>query len=166
MKVNEIKSGYVLKLRCGNLVGVYESEDVGLCVSGEEDWFPLECLTDTLEYNAPSLFLFHKYPKYDVVEVYGRTNPRCASKVSTEDRELLWTRGEGVEEEPTKCKCECGCEECCEEKTEVTAREAAEATAEIVDAMMEEGFSKSEAMVFLASLIVGGMAMGIKPTED
>lgn len=163
MKVNEIKCGYVLKLRCGRMVGVYESEDIGLCVSGEEDWFPIDCLDDSLEYHAPVIFFEHHYPDYDVVEVYGRTNPRCACKLTTEDRELLWTR-EKVKATDPKCGCE-KCEEC-EEETEYTGKDAAKDISELVDGMVEEGFTKSEAMAFLASLIVGGMAMGIEPNKD
>lgn len=150
MKVSEIKSGYLLKLRCGNLVGVYESETEGLCVSGKEDWFPVECLNeDTLKYEAG---LFGSDSDYDVIEVYGRTHPRGASRFDTDDRKLLW-REEKHDEE----KCECPCHD--GKKPPVTAEEAAEATREIVDAMMEQGFSKPEAMAFLASLIVGGIAI-------
>lgn len=151
MKVSEIKSGYLLKLRCGNMVGVYFTDDCGLSASGEEDWFPVKCLEDdTLHYIYGGLFNDERFEEYDIMEVWGRTHPRGACQFDTEDRELLWKR----EEEPCKCPCHD------EEKPPVTAEEAAEATREIVDAMMEEGFSKSEALAFLASIVVGGLAFG------
>lgn len=149
MKVSEIKSGYLLKLRCGHYVGVYETRDSGLSVSGECDWFPLDCLNeDTLEYKGA---LFFKNERYDVMEVWGRTHPRGACDLETEDRELLWERKEA------KCECECDCE--CEDEGEVTAEEAAEAAREFVDALEGEGFTRPEAMAFLASLLVGGLAV-------
>lgn len=156
MKVSEIKSGYLLKLRCGNMVGVYETNDSGLSVSGEDDWFPVECLEeDTLKYTGSGDFFDDEpFEEYDVMEVWGRTYPRGASRFDTEDRELLWKREEEVKEP------KCGCK--ADEKPPVTAEEAAEATREIVDAMEKEGFSKAEALAFLASLIVGGMAFGDK----
>ena len=157
MKVSEIKSGYLLKLRCGNYVGVYETDDCGISVSGEDDWFPLKCLEDdTLNYvGSGILFDDEPFNQYDIMEVWGRTHPRGACQFDTEDRGLLWERKEEVKEP----KCECGCKG--EEKPPVSAEEAAEATREIVDAFKAEGFSKEEAMAFLASIIVGGMAFGI-----
>lgn len=153
MKVSEIKCGYLLKLRNGNLVGVYETADRGLCVSSKKDYFPIDCLNEeTLLYTNGSIFGGEEYPDYDVMEVWGRTHPRGAWKFETEDRELLWKRGEGDAECETKCP--------------VTVEEAAEATRELVDAMTEQGFTKSEAMAFLASLIVGGMAMGVGIDKD
>ncbi len=149
MKVSEIKSGYLLKLRCGNMVGVYWTDESGLSVSGKDDWFPVKCLEDdTLNYVYGGLFRDEPFADYDVMEVWGRTHPRGACQFDTEDRELLWKR----EEEPCKCPCHD------EEKKDVSAKEAAEATRELVDSMMEEGFTKDEAMAFLASIIVGGVA--------
>lgn len=161
MKVNEIKSGYVLLLRNRELVGVYWGEHNEKVVSGEETWFPMDCLNDSLEYVGDGSFFTRKFPDYDVIAVYGRTHPKGACQLTIEDRELLWEREEVKAEDEDKCE-ECGCEECeCEKDTPMDATEAAKATKELVDAMTENGFTKPEAMAFLASLLVGGMAMGI-----
>lgn len=83
----EMKDGYLCELRNGNLVGVYHWNNDTLCLSGEEDWFPLTEFDEDFEMIGVGFAR-----KYDIVKVWGRTYPRGCSRLEVDDRELLWER--------------------------------------------------------------------------
>lgn len=87
MKKSDLKVGYVVKLRNGNLCMLLPNSDDELCLSGPSDWKPVsefrEDLTSRLNTNK------------DIMEVYGRSSSnRHAFFVSTDKRARLWQRSE------------------------------------------------------------------------
>lgn len=99
----EIKDGYVLEITNKNrmnagetvFVGVFHNYNDELCVSGEDDWFPLECFNENLCYHG-----------IEVIKVYGRSwSNRTAydvtnSKFVTDFRDVLWEREEKKSSDP------------------------------------------------------------------
>ena len=94
--VSEIKAGMVLLLETkeyGHKVREYacvtparikfNSDEVGLAVSGDVNWFPFEEFGNDFSYSGT-----------DILEVWGEARPMRAKERSKEGRELLWSREE------------------------------------------------------------------------
>jgi len=94
--VSEIKAGMVLLIETelyGNLVREYacvtparikfNSDEVGLAISGDKNWFALENFNEEFSYGDT-----------DILEVWGEASPMRAKDRSNEGRELLWSRAE------------------------------------------------------------------------
>lgn len=87
MKKSDLKIGYVVKLRNGNLCMILPNSHDELCLSGPDDWKPVSEFWDDLTNRLNT--------DKDVVEVYGRSGSnQHAHKVCTYRRELLWKRSE------------------------------------------------------------------------
>lgn len=104
---NQLKPGYVCKLRDGEFVGVYNAiaglfGGEGVCISGKKDWVPVNHYDENLNLTVFGM----RDDKMDIMEVYGFAPPKFASHLSAEERLLLWKRPEEEQaektEEPTK----------------------------------------------------------------
>lgn len=95
-KVSEIKAGMVLLVETNTYgKGVREyvfvtparikfnSDEVGLAISGDKNWFPFEEFGKDFSYDGT-----------DILEVWGEARPAHAKERSKEGRELLWSRAE------------------------------------------------------------------------
>ena len=92
---NDLKVGYVVKLRDGGLEMVTMS---GICGSNNSMLISIGTSgvwTDISRNIDDNLCRKDNTRDYDIVEVYGYSQyAYCALKVSTENRELLWKREE------------------------------------------------------------------------
>ena len=83
MKKEDMKDGMVVRLNYKgeeHLAWVMESHKSGKCISSEQYWSPLDSFNDNL-----------KDGNWVITEVYDLcVYNRCACKLSTEDRQLLW----------------------------------------------------------------------------
>lgn len=100
---DQLKPGYVCKLRNGNFVGVYNAiVDLfgreGVCISGEKDWVPVEHYNEKLNLTVTGI----RDKELDIMEVFGLAHPNTASHLSAEGRKLLWKRPEEVSEKTEK----------------------------------------------------------------
>ena len=88
MRKEELKIGYVVKLRNNQFMMVMETEDDGVILIGETGtWSELHNYGNDLAHYHNSNF--------NIVEVYGFTTVGCrALEVSKRNRELLWQRKE------------------------------------------------------------------------
>lgn len=88
-KMPKLQAGYVVKIRDYDMFFSKTAKDHfamvtydkygELCISGEEIWWGVNCIDEN-----------GRYDDSIVLEVYGRTYPQSAWKMTTEDRELLW----------------------------------------------------------------------------
>lgn len=102
--IGDIQDGYLIELRDGRKLLVYHCEDIDggedvLCVSGENDWWPLSCYDEDMIYEAEFIGIKMPHKPSDIMKIWGRTYPKGASQLDTEDRELLWERSDGSETE-------------------------------------------------------------------
>ena len=86
-KKDDLKVGYLVKVRNGEFAHVVNTINNGMCFNYERSWSTVanynENLTNVL------------YDDFDIVEVYGLTEKGCeAHKFGINDRNLLWKREE------------------------------------------------------------------------
>lgn len=94
--VSEIKAGMVVLIEttsygkreqeyaCVTPARIKVSSDIiGLALSGDRNWFPLEEVGGDFSYSGT-----------DILEVWGEARPMRAKNRSKEGRELLWSREE------------------------------------------------------------------------
>lgn len=87
MKKSDLKVGYVVKLRNGNLCMILPNSYDELCLSGPDDWKPVSEFWDDLTNRLNSA--------KDIIEVYGRSHSNHHAHVVSEcSRDLLWQRSE------------------------------------------------------------------------
>ena len=94
MKLQDIKVGMILEIEKTNeqkceethLAMVVNTKN-GLAISGDAIWFPLNCFDDDLIYLGDK-----------VIKIYDLCNSNMnAYKLSTEHRELIWTRKDEID---------------------------------------------------------------------
>lgn len=83
----KLKAGYLVQLENGELCMVTygEGDNINdrLCISGEDTWFPTNCLNDNLQYGETI-----------ITKVYGRSYNSGAHKLNIDGRELLWDKSD------------------------------------------------------------------------
>lgn len=89
MRKEDLKTGMVVEIKDfegTKLAMVCDTSRYGLCISGENAYFPISHLTDDLKH-------YDNLTNTYINRVYGlASTPKYASNISTVKRELLWER--------------------------------------------------------------------------
>lgn len=84
---DDLKVGYLVKLRNGELAHVVDTQKEGLCLDNESGWNQTK--------NHSNGLTHREFDKLDIMEVYGLTQYGYkAHKFEVGDRKLLWKREE------------------------------------------------------------------------
>jgi len=93
-----LKQGYVVEHMDGDLSKVEMNADGELIISGENRWFPIEKLTEQLEYICYFTSDKDYVGKVKIKAIYGLSESNWkAYKTSREDRKTIWKREEKTE---------------------------------------------------------------------
>lgn len=89
MKKSDLKPGYVVKYRNGDLRIIAETEKEMIIKNTESDlWNSLKFYNDDLTHTSKD----EDYRMFDIVEVYGFGNTQYACEATTKSRTRLWKR--------------------------------------------------------------------------
>ncbi len=93
-----LKQGYVVEHMDGDLSKVEMNANMEIIISGEHRWFPIENLTEQLEYTCYFTNDGNYAGKVKIKAIYGLSESNwTAYKISREDRKTIWKREEKTE---------------------------------------------------------------------